>query len=474
MSEKKKRANRGFEFVPAVIDNCVKGLSMGVRYEKNKRYELRRVKNGFEIALADRTLHLYRSFDFSKNRLFGADLDESVDLDILLNQDVLGEMGFNFSMVNAEAYPRKYDHDDYDAAATPMKTSIIADSGGFQLNQGVRDFIDPETIIKKQNRICDIGIVLDVPLSDQYQEQLLGRAARVQKGNTEILLKHKRKSLELMNVIHGSTFYLRRKYRDAVHDDRIDRAALGGVKHLDLVSMAMLIMQCALDKHSYKHFHILGVSGLEKWLVLCYMARKKVIDLITSDSSTYMQHAVNLQYFNPIRLAGVYDFRNAFKSNAPRWPALIYTSHQFVRKHLPMPCSCEYCSIMGSSLVISDTKNTLGGRLLVGHNLIVSHQWISQIWELAAQPKPEILKFLKTSHSNKVNSVNKALSAIDAAVDSGPDKAAAKYAPHLLEKFLKGERRGLFAASKSVPDTKEYKRFDTVLTRYEKFLGINK
>jgi tRNA-guanine family transglycosylase len=449
------RPDRKFEFSPASLDSSIKAFNLGVRYERNKKYSLEKTKNGVVIRLNDRTLYLMRSFQPSPERLFGHDYDEVISLDLLLNKDMLGNLGYNYMMVNAAEISSKYAYDDYDLEQTELWPHVLSDSGGFQLSTGALDFLDPEEIIEKHNRVCDIGIILDIPLPHKYQQFLLPRAARVQRANNQVLLKRKRKSLDLMNVIHGSSFYLRRKFRDVVEDDKITRVALGGVKTLDLVPLVMHTLMLTTEGKKYAHYHVLGVSGLERWVALSYLAHRLDVKLITSDSSSYIQSGINLQYYDPVRLLGIHDLRDG--------------SNKLVRKAMTLPCSCTVCSLVRHALALSDRNNSMNFTLVVAHNLIVSRSYIDEIWLLTKQTKKEILQFLQPMFSPaKLHTLNKALSAIDMGLEEGADKAAAKYAPFLLEKFPRRERTGLFL-SNDKPDTKQFKRFDKVIASYEKY-----
>lgn len=450
------RPTRNFEYMPASIDSTDKGLSIGVKYEINKAFKSEKVKNGLLMRFPDRTLYCFRSFMPSNERMLDVSVDEILELDIFTNKSLLGEMGFKYSMVNSSAVPSTYLHENYDKETRKLWPLIVSDSGGFQLHSGAEEFLDPHTIVATHNKACDIGIVLDIPLPHRFQKDFLPRAAKVQKANTEIFLKDKRESLELLNVFHGSTFYLRQKYREVVEDKRMTRVALGGVKTLDLIPLVLHVLFVIMNGRKYEQYHVLGVSGLERWIALSYIGHKKLAKLITSDSSSYIQCGINMQYFEPNNLLSTLKLGDYARS---------------ANAHRTLHCSCPVCGTVKYAHALGLPDLSLGFRGILTHNLYTTRAYLDEIWALGALSKTEILTYLRSYfNSAKLKNIGLALQAIDMAVEESPQKSAAKYAPYLLEKFVGKERKGLFATdSRSKDDELLYKRFDGVLSRYEKF-----
>jgi hypothetical protein len=101
------------------------------------------------------------------------------------------------------------------------------------------------------------------------------------------------------------------------------------------------------------------------------------------------------------------------------------------------------------------------------------------LYELTAQPKKEILAYLKHSVGPaKLKDIMITLNAIDRAVNESPEAAAKKHAPYLLQKFSMPEGAPMNSLFKHVDVTmsdstaKAYKRLDKVLSKYEEFHGV--
>jgi len=117
---------------------------------------------------------------------------------------------------------------------------------------------------------------------------------------------------------------------------------------------------------------------------------------------------------------------------------------------------------------------------MILHNLWVHARAIDELYELTAQPKKEILTYLKHYIGPaKLKDIMVTLNAIDLAVDESPEKAAKKHAPYLLEKFSMPEgapMNSLFSkVDMTIADSKiaaAYKRLNKVLETYERFHGI--
>lgn len=442
--------------MPASIDSTDKGISIAVKYEKNLENSIEKIPNGTRMRYPDRTLYGYRSFMPSHERVLNHPVDEILDMDIFTNKSLLSEMGFQFAMVNSSAMPATYLFKDHDKERKKDWPLIVSDSGGFQLHSGAEEFLDPNDIVDKHNRACDIGIALDLPLPHHFQKNLLLRAAAVQKSNTAVFLKKRRKSLQILNVFHGSTFYMRQKYRDVVEDDSINRVALGGVKTLDLIPLILHAIFVITKGKKYEQYHVLGVSGLERWILLSYLGHKKIAKLITSDSSSYIQCGIKMQYFEPHRLLstlGLGDY--LWQTNANR------TLH----------CSCPVCSMLKYTEALGSLDSVVGFRGVLHHNLFLTRAYLDEIWELGALSKGEIMSNLRPYFNPaKLKEIGLALQAVDMALQDGVEVAAKKYAPYLLDKFVGVERKGLYATDQQDDgDKKRFNHFDGILKRYEKF-----
>ena len=463
------RENRLYEYVPAAIDSLTKGLTIGVRFTSTKsknilhqHYRVTKVKNAVKVELFDREVYFMRASDDPKNRINAADFDTLLDLDFFSNKSLLSQAGYTFAMVNSHAVPKKY-HIDYDYEKKEDWPEVIADSGGFQLRTGVADFLSPKEIVEAQGRICSIGISLDVPfpLTHGSEVSLFRRAAFVQKWNNEVFKAHKTKNMKLMNVIHGPNFYLLDKYREVVEDEDIDRVAIGGVRKLELTPLVFRLMNVILKGKKYKQYHALGVSGLERWVLLCYLAHKKIAKLITSDSSSYIQCGINMQAFDNTRLCYSQDMRSATPD---------------ISQYRRLACSCPVCSTLEYAVLANDRANSMSFSALVAHNLFVGKSYLDEIYQLTSHSHKEILAYLSQHVTKqKLLTIQKAMHAVDMSLQDGLEKAARRYSPYLLSKdpTTHTNRNTIFqGVSVTTEATKKMReRVDFVLSQFEKFHG---
>lgn len=452
-----KEKIRPYEFMPASIDSTDTAMTLGVKYERNDAYTHTKLNNSFKVTLPDRTLYLFRSFMPSDQRLLNVDLDETLELDVFNKKELLGEMGFKYAMVNSSAISNSYLYRDYDAEKGDKNwPAIVADSGGFQLARGVTDFLSPSEIVASHNGSCDYGMTLDIPMAHTLQKYFLARAAKINKLNNKIFEKEKRKSLGLINIFHGGTFYSRDKYREVVEDDAYDRVALGGVKTLELVPLVLQIVQAVTKGKKYRQYHVLGVSGLERWILLSYIGHKKIATQLTSDSSSHIQSGINAQYFEPNKLVSVNSLGDTARA-----------SNVFKQLH----CSCPACSMIKYVKPVGDMSFSLGNKVVVSHNLFITKSYVDEIWEMTKQPKKEILSGLRHLFKPaKIETISRAMSAVDVALQESPEASAKKFCPYLLDKYVEPKMQGLYGNSSSLSKDKvNYDRVDKVLKTYEKF-----
>lgn len=465
-----------YEYVPAALDSLAKGSMIGVKFNKrdlskththDTTYKVERHGPTTVIKMVDREVHFLKNSDDYTTRLNSFDYDVLVDSDLFMNKGLLSELGYNYAMVNTHAVPLKYHHLDYAHERSKSKVpwpEVIADSGGFQIRTGVHGFLSPEETVKIQNKVCSVGIALDIPFPVTHKDEvsLFRRAALVQRANNEVYKKHKSKGLEIMNVIHGPNFHLLDRYREVIEDESIDRVSIGGVRKLELTPLIFRLLNVILKGKKYKHYHALGVSGIERWVLLCYIAQQNIAELITSDSTTYMKNGFNMQYFEPNRLCYTRDIR----SNLPK-----------VEQYRRLTCSCPICSTIGYSAPVIDRAVTDGSRAVTLHNTFVSRDYLAEIYEVASLPCKELLAYLKPRMSTaKLQTVQVSLAAVDMALQESLDKAAAKFSPYLLQKdpTTATKQAGLFHGINKVDKATIAlrERVDLVLKQFEEHHGM--
>lgn len=415
---------RKYEYVPAAIESAPKGFFVGVRTDNKKHvdsYEVKVLKNGYSVRTGNRTVYFLRACQTYGDNV-NYDFDVVHNEDYFLNPKLLTELGFKYAMVNSQAVPNIYKPKVWKSYRETNAPIFISDSGGFQISTGVSGFISPEDTVKSQSLVSDIGIALDVPFPITAKDQvpLFIRAAKTQKQNLSVQRACKSDHLELMNVIHGSNFYLLDTYRGIVEDSFSERMSIGGVRKLGVVPMCLRLLHVIREGRKYKHYHALGVSGVERWFALNYLAQKNVAELITSDSTTYLKNGINMQFFTPGRLCYCSDARTA----RPKLEA-----------NRRLACSCPACSTVATAAALADRVNRAGSNALVSHNLITSRAYLAEIHDIVRLPHREIGQVLKgVIPTVKIQNILRAMTVIDCALQDGVTKAAAKYCEYMVKK----------------------------------------
>ena len=455
-----------YYWIPASLDTFGRGISLSVKYrgkyDTSKHMQLKDDGALRTIELADRTIYVTRGYTKPyEQRPAPHDVDETLDLDISTNPHLLKAVGLDFIMVNASAISDRYSFVDY-SRENVDSPHILADSGGYQLTIGTEDWLEPNAIIEKQNRVCDIGVVLDIPIKPYLHKFFLARAARVQRYNNRITRKKKAPHVQLMNAFHGVDLPTLRRFREAVEaeNESIDRCAIGGLLTQDLFTTCINILGVLLEGRKYKQYHLLGISGLDKTLLLAYMAAIGLAPVITADSSKHIQLGINKKFSVADTFAYAIDLGDKNKG---------------VNNYTPIPCSCNACAMVkymkAYTLRGMDTLTTY-------HNLIVHNQQVQVMNELMQQPRQEIMSYLaammKTTNMDKLKAVSQCLDIIDYAAQHSVDKAVVKFS-HVLE-HAKYSRQtgGLFHSGDQLSPEwiKEGQRYHRILKAYEEYHGL--
>ena len=212
---------KGYSFVAAAnLFQNYGGLVVYIRYKKTRAADITIKdvnKNYIWYDCPDREIVLvrnaYEEGAFYPNESF----DECIDLNTF--RDELGAgIGIDYFMTNFTHNNSEPIHRDALPEAK-KKVQILSDSGGLQLAREVAGLIHPKELVEFYNQNVDAGMVLDLPLWVK-DDKLAKRAALLQRKNNEVMLKHSRKGLELINIFHGGSLEDRQKYRDIVEDKK--------------------------------------------------------------------------------------------------------------------------------------------------------------------------------------------------------------------------------------------------------------
>lgn len=282
----------GYKFVAAAtVYKGYGGLGMYIKFQNNgPGIHVTDASNGFiEYKCPDRTIVF--SKDGDKSLQFRPNnFDRYIDLN-LFQDDVSSSLGIDYIMTN-------FTHDSSIINRQDVKNKkiqILSDSGGLQLMRGNAEIIDPKDLIQYYNKNVDAGMVLDLPLWVN-DKKIAERAAKVQRKNSNAMLKYARKDVELINIFHGTSVEDRLRYRDIVVDDRIPRCAIGGflrMKYITAVNMLFEMMHGV----SHKQYHMLGVFNIPYIALIVKIANTGDRPHITSDATSHLQQAKANGYF---------------------------------------------------------------------------------------------------------------------------------------------------------------------------------
>lgn len=318
--------------------------------------------------------------------------------------------------------------------------TLIADSGGFQIQSERFDFISPHKLVDWYNRNVDLGMVLDFPSGGMWWPGLLDKMAAAQNACTDILLKNKRPDLELLNIFHGETFEDVQNFRSIVERPEIDRLAIGGTYYASILHSIHYTAQIMMTGKKYKHYHMLGVSNIRQLYLVMRMASQGVAEYITSDSSTFLQEALNKGYYVwPEVAAPMRYYKIGDKTNRPNSGKIL-------------PCSCPVCSALKYSDIFSVFSGNVITFLHMYHNLFAFESMIRGMYDIIRDSSVKELKQLMrrqfSTRSAHLQEVLSGLDYVDEVAANGLESGAKKVA-YFLNATVYGTEssRSLFGAA---------------------------
>ncbi len=381
------------------------------------------------------------------------------------------DLGLHLVMLNYTDHMDRYAKASVRANGSMIGSKIIVDSGGFQLAKGDYSFINPADEIDWLNRNADLAMVLDVPTDEKG---LIKRAAIIQKKNTDLWLREKRDSLDLINIGHGvGDDFLR--YHDIVFDERIDRIAMGGLFFMGIFPAMYNILFTMLNtnKH-YKHHHVLGVTHRGAMIALMYMAKLGLSPHITCDSSSALQLSCyrTLYLYNRME-ESLYMQDLGNKGNYSTGIARL-------------PCQCPICSTLVYADTFRELKGDIPDALVCMHNVHTFNHWVQHNLSFVEQESKDAIKESLTTQFKSgygmqgVKDMHALLDFIDMAVNDGLEKARKRFDRYfytvktLVPTALMSEQERLARLEVGEePQNTNYEWIDGVLSEYEKYHRIS-
>jgi hypothetical protein len=435
---------------------------MAVKYQKNpkSKWMTKESRDGMHIFhYPDRTIFRsgYGSF---RSGIFDQAPDEILDYAPLNNPQLYSDIGYRYAMISPphmqyRKVPLRNDH-----------VRLFADSGGFQIRQGVTDFVDPDMLIDFYNASTDIGIGLDVPMHPLLYDDYLARMAHVCSLNNKYIKKGLTKDVALYDLNHGMDLKDRKICLDVTDQyEPNDGIALAGTSskargeygvaaHIvnGVIGIAYVL---ARSKKRYRTAHILGTTTPFYMFVFHFMTKSGFFPHITSDSSTYAQAAMMNTHMTSVPGQSIM-FRNTLpKGN------VLYKS----------PCSCPVCSMVKYSqhLVINARANMIHGL----YHFAFVDDMMSQLAEqlIAGQIKLSEVEAIVSPVQFKHQHFKGVMTFVQDLALMTFEKAYAKNRPFIEAMLGKDTKKGLFAgrkASVSAPHGDRV-RTDKILTSYEQW-----
>lgn len=383
--------------------------------------------------------------------------DEYINLDIN-NPCFAKSWRLDYTMLNAITAPKKKGYRVFEEDLRRKNTTVMVDSGGFQLFAGVRDFLDPKEIVKIQAHHGDLGMVLDVPTISGLPNKLVKGLAEVQRWNTDVMMKNKEERLNLINIFHG----LERKdylpFREIVERDDILRASYSFARTGDTAfrGIRKVIEMTQTSKIKYNHVHVLGISDPSKCAPLMWMAKKGLAPIITSDSSSPIQAGIS----------GTLYLLDSSRSSMRR----VNVSRQaHPNRLITLPCGCPVCHAIRYSDIFSFVPGGIVSHCITLHNIFEHRKYIESMWNkcLESNTVKEFLSELKwTIHPRKMAETRLGLQVADVGMTEGYKEIEKRFPYHMYQPSPMIE--GLFGSGGS---QKKYDRIAGIIKKYRRYHG---
>lgn len=319
----------------------------------------------------------------------------------------------------------------------------IVDSGGFQLLKGTVPFVEPDEVIARYNEHANIGMPLDLPITNEAEPFYFHAVSRMIKANDDYITQRLDKGIDLALISHGTNLKLRRERLDILDRDAKVVAIAGlnikpeaGVDHIYNSAENLMYVVHRYRKRA-RYFHVLGVTSKLWVFIYAVLSVTKYVQSIGADSVSHRLGA----------LVGMYDQYD-------------FSTRQFSRSTpyvTTLNCNCPICTTIDDSRIIQETN------IMEAHNLWVRAKQTELLESMASSyvkgqlPIAEVYKFLGLSMG--LNRFVHLMRYIEEII------ASDKYKP-LRSSSVKNS---LFDMAPPKMDPKMDAHYRNVITAYEKF-----
>lgn len=243
----------------------------------------------------------------------------------------------------------------------------IIDSGGFQMLTGVLPFVHPDDVVKRYNKLANIGMPIDLPVRSKFEAEYFDPVSKMIKANDDYLIERLDPHIHLALISHGTSLEKRKRRLDVL-DRKAEVVAIAGLNikpapgvdhYLNNIENLMYVI------HRYRkdtrYFHVLGVTSKFWMFMYALVEATGYVREIGADSVSHRMGSL-------IAKADLSDFTVADMSNKTGIPQLYRQS---------IPCGCPVC------VAIDDMRILSAAAILEAHNLWVRAKQTELICDLA-------------------------------------------------------------------------------------------
>lgn len=288
---------------------------------------------------------------------------------------------------------------------------MCADSGGAQTKFRTANYVDPAHVIKVHNACAHTGMALDLATRrDKFTDKDFQCLPWVQRKHNRIFVagmkagaKEREEKglppLRLLNVIHGMTGDDFRFWYDVVNDKE---NFSGWAVSLDSdIEDYCIFRGCAVLWEKgvrEEQVHLFGVSGPNMIPVMAWLGR--FFPNLTSDSSSWIEGGRRRTYFYNERGMGKLEDLQLVASENDRHNGKDKREDQFgipesripAKDGDPLPCQCEFCSMMKTFGALRASEMTYTA--LVAHNIFMIKEIVAY-WNKCATEADNLEDYLK-------------------------------------------------------------------------------
>jgi len=235
-------------------------------------------------------------------------------LDGYHKQVILENLKCEYVLVNASAINNEKDINnlsEFKDKCSALNIKVLCDSGGFQLATGTRTNIDPRDIINIQNKVSNIGFILDKPpmkkqangvgatsLINDNSEKFFSECIEATKENI-LAVKDMDKNFDYYFINQGASFEQLKRWFDELNDlDKFDGISTKAVDKEQLILGLMFVQEFT----PYVNHHILGIGSIIGSVIINYFySKSRTMNRVTFDSTSALMNSSGKRLVVPFK-----------------------------------------------------------------------------------------------------------------------------------------------------------------------------